>query len=212
METYLRLIVPLRNIIMAINHLLLTSVKHAQNSRQSRHSNFTSYLQVIMMDSSREPTLEPSEAVALLNTVYSDLAVKAVFAIGGTVPPTGQPPVMLRWDSREAYHGLSARLPITDVPDGPDGQEAFSRLLADCEPATFGQGKEEVHDETYRKAGKMTSARFSSNFCPYETGVMDSVTQALVHDGSGLRAVLYSLNVSTISCRVVILHLLKLIK
>lgn len=68
--------------------------------------------------------------------------------------------------------------------------------MKDCEPATFGQGKKEVFDEQYRKAGKLDASKFCTSFNPYEHGVMDIVTQALVHTKyHGIRAELYNLNV-----------------
>lgn len=38
------------------------------------------------------------------------------------------------------------------------------QLLQDCQPATFGKGKEEVFDEEHRKAGKMDVTDFCTNF------------------------------------------------
>ena len=138
-----------------------------------------------------------ADAAQLLASVNSALATqkeKTVFAIGGSISPTGQRPNVLRWDSDlPANHSRSVSLP---VPDDAPSKEAFSKLLVDCAPATFGQGKKKVLDETYRKASKMDPAKFSLDFNLYEHGILEAITQALVHENyRGLRAELYSLNV-----------------
>jgi hypothetical protein len=60
----------------------------------------------------------------------------------------------------------------------------FERLLKACQPASFGRAGEAVLDEKYRKAGKLDRSQFATNFCPYEAGIVDVVTQLLVpqHD------------------------------
>ena len=136
----------------------------------------------------------------LLNHTKNALAShEDVFAIGGSVdisPPgagaSQNPPLIIRWDSPEVGPKLS--LPV-GTDDG--SQEAFARLLRDCAPATFGHGGEAVFDEEYREARKLDVSQFCTSFNPYEHGVMDTITQALVHAKYlGLRAELYNLNVS----------------
>lgn len=124
----------------------------------------------------------------------------AIFAVGGSIPATDQRPVVLRWDSDEPYRGHSVSLPLSN---DEGSQNAFARLLGDCAPATFGLGNKDVLDESYRKAGKMAASRFSVDFGPYENGIMHAVTQALVHKTHrGLRAELYSLNVTLLEASV----------
>ncbi|KLJ06429.1 hypothetical protein EMPG_09266 [Blastomyces silverae] len=81
-------------------------------------------------------------------------------------------------------------------------QSSFRQLVKECELATFGKGDKDILDEEYRKAGKMDTENFCTNFTPYEYGVVDTIVQALAynHDKSktnyrGIRAQLYKLNV-----------------
>jgi len=164
------------------------------------------------MDSPSEVNAE-ADAATLLTSVFSALADRAdkdVFAIGGKIDITnpasastvGHGPLVIRWDSGKWDQGRKITLPV----DGDAASErAFTWLLKDSEPATFGLGDKEVLDETYRKAAKMDVTKFCTNFSPYEHGVMYTVIQALVHNshphaGShGVRAELYKLNVGPLS-------------
>jgi hypothetical protein len=82
-----------------------------------------------------------------------------------------------------------------------EGQESLNKLIQDCQPAVFGYKGENVLDETYRKAAKMDSSRFSSDFCPYTRHIVDTIAQVLLPTVSGavggtkgVRAELYKLN------------------
>jgi hypothetical protein len=78
-------------------------------------------------------------------------------------------------------------------------------LVGDCQPATFGRGQQDILDESYRKAGKLDPTQFSTNFCPYEAGIIDAVTTMLLNEtvgendqvSLGVWAELYKLNVGT---------------
>ena len=142
-----------------------------------------------------------ADAASLLGRVTTALADhEAVFAIGGAVDISPlasaadqQAPLAVYWDSGEQSHARKITLPV-----GSDdaSAETFSKLLEDCEPATFGHRAVKVLDEKYRKARKLGASQFSTSFSPYEHGIMDTVTQALVHtDYRGIRAELYNLNV-----------------
>ena len=159
------------------------------------------------MESAR-PESADGEVHSLLNTVshaLADQADQSVFALGGKIDfgtvtkalsnPSETSHIVIRWDSGNTNHCRKVSLPV--VENDADSQAAFAKLLEDSEPATYGVGSEAVLDETYRKAGKMNAARFSTNFNPYEHGVIDAIAQALTHgDHRGIRAELYNLNVS----------------
>ncbi|KAF2771371.1 hypothetical protein EJ03DRAFT_268957, partial [Teratosphaeria nubilosa] len=71
-------------------------------------------------------------------------------------------------------------------------------LINACVPASFGRGGENVFDESYRRAGALSAEDFMTDFCPYEAGIIDIVTQLLLPPMSkwrGIRAELYKLNV-----------------
>ena len=122
-------------------------------------------------------------------------------------------PVVLRWGAEG--NTLKMTLPLADVYDGVTVQD----LLWECEEATFGIGGEEVLDESYRKAAKLDAHEFSTNFNPYDVGIVDAISQILLPgiakpfadgkaafgDNSGVAAELYTLNVSLdpIRCRLV---------
>ncbi|KAF5572387.1 hypothetical protein FPANT_13125 [Fusarium pseudoanthophilum] len=158
---------------------------------------------------SSAPTSQPIEESSSLDGLLSDVssaldkrAGKDIFAIGGSVDdggdstnPTGNS-ITIRWDKLGRGHTL--KLPLDK---DPAAQDAFNTLLADCQPATFGIGSQEVLDEEYRKAGKMNTEDFCTNFNPYEYGIVDTINQALAQAsvadarGLGVKAELYKLNV-----------------
>ena len=56
----------------------------------------------------------------------------------------------------------------------------MDELVQDCSPATFGRDGENVFDENIRKAGVLDTASFSTNFNPYDFGIVDVVAQELL--------------------------------
>jgi hypothetical protein len=151
---------------------------------------------------------ESSPLDGLLSAVSSSLdkrAGKDIFAIGGSVGDDGDTSytagnsITIRWDNKEQGHSRTLKLPLAVDPVARD---AFNALLADCQPATFGIGSQEVLDEEYRKAGKMNTEDFCTNFNPYEHGIVDTINQVLAQAsvtdarGLGVKAELYKLNAS----------------
>ncbi|KAK3112663.1 hypothetical protein LTR53_010833 [Teratosphaeriaceae sp. CCFEE 6253] len=91
-------------------------------------------------------------------------------------------------------HGHGSTLTL---PSGGD-VEAFEKLLNACTPASFGKGGKEVLDDEYRKAAKLDSNDFCSDFCPYTTGIVNIVNQLLVPsigESRSVKAELYKLNI-----------------
>ncbi|KAK7409295.1 hypothetical protein QQX98_008535 [Neonectria punicea] len=118
-----------------------------------------------------------------------------------TAPSTApHPPVTLRWDPRDSSTPAGhCRL---TVPIDEATSDHLDRLLADMQPATFGLGGEDMYDENYRKASKLDPSKFATNFCPYNVGIIDVVSQLLLpNPASGkqraIKAELYKLNVYT---------------
>ena len=123
---------------------------------------------------------------------------KATFTCGGRIPIVLEPnrtisgdltprtdlrvqeqrvvvkPVTIRWGPGGAGRVLS--LPAQT----PEDHVALEQLVQDCKPATFGLNGKDVLDETYRRAGAMATDKFMTDFCPYETGIIDIVTQLLL--------------------------------
>ncbi|KAF2635634.1 hypothetical protein P280DRAFT_436898 [Massarina eburnea CBS 473.64] len=130
----------------------------------------------------------------------------STFACGGSIPVThssdsDRPSVgtiALRWDSPNSTNGISKLVfPIDNSKHGGN----ITKLIADCQPASFGYKGESVLDDTYRKATKMDRSDFSVDFCPYELGIIDTIAQMLLpnagnHVGAqGVKAELYKLNI-----------------
>ena len=77
--------------------------------------------------------------------------------------------------------------------------EELDQLTAACEPATFGHGKEDVYDETYRKAWKMDASNFCVKFDPVNSGLIRTIESQLVPTQEKkemtIKAEMYKLNV-----------------
>jgi len=154
----------------------------------------------------------PVDHMGRLRTALFASAKQATFACGGRLrtevltdstgdltPSTSKQvhsqvtttkPVTIRFG--EPGSGLVLRLPT----EGTD--QALQSLLSSCEPATFGRGGQDVYDETYRRATKLDTTEFCTDFNPYEHGIVDIIAQLLLppvrSDLSGIRAELYKLN------------------
>ncbi|KAI5829483.1 hypothetical protein K523DRAFT_363446 [Schizophyllum commune Tattone D] len=62
------------------------------------------------------------------------------------------------------FYGKPGDAHCLDLANPTEGQ--LYEFEAACDRATFGRNQEDVLDETYRKAGKMDTANFSTNFSP----------------------------------------------
>ncbi|TFK70194.1 hypothetical protein BDN72DRAFT_870443 [Pluteus cervinus] len=67
-----------------------------------------------------------------------------------------------------------------------------------CLPATFGRDKEDVYDESYRKARKLDLDDFAAKFDPHAAGIVDIIREGLLEGLNQTRRIkveLYKLNV-----------------
>lgn len=123
---------------------------------------------------------------------------RATFVCGGVVPivddkslsdiesdtsdlnPCACSPVTIRWDPSSRGDGVLSKDTKLTFPlsDGAEGN--LERLVRDCQPANVGRGGEEVYNEGYRKALKMSPEAFSINFNPYDLGIIDTIAQVLL--------------------------------
>ncbi|KAI2473118.1 hypothetical protein F4781DRAFT_380618 [Annulohypoxylon bovei var. microspora] len=107
-------------------------------------------------------------------------------------------PITIRWDSQRSGATYKITLPIAASDD--DGQAQLAALVDDCQPASFGYQGKNIYDESYRKATKLDCSDFSTSFCPYSLGIIDTIAQVLLPNSSGrnprtgVRAELYKLN------------------
>lgn len=76
-------------------------------------------------------------------------------------------------------------------------ESQLEKLAKACQPATFGHNREDVLDETYRKAGKLDATDFSVQFSPADLGIVEKVYSHLLRgaDHQPIHAELYKLNV-----------------
>ncbi|KAI4950199.1 hypothetical protein J4E91_004855 [Alternaria rosae] len=104
-------------------------------------------------------------------------------------------PITIRWGSSSVTEKLILPLQV-DIKGKVD--DTLAKLLEGTEPAAFGYQGRDVMDESYRKVSKLDTSAFSTNFCPYETGIVDVVAQALLpmppNQSQGVRAEHYKLN------------------
>ncbi|KAK7217820.1 hypothetical protein V2G26_005823 [Clonostachys chloroleuca] len=123
-----------------------------------------------------------------------------------TDEPRTSDPITIRWDVADMKGGTGQRGNPCDkitLPLAPGSENDIQRLLDGTQPATFGRGREDVYDETYRKALKMDTTTFCSTFDPYSLGIVDTIAQVLlpsIVDSSthrSVRAELYKLNLYT---------------
>lgn len=63
--------------------------------------------------------------------------------------------------------------------------EQVRRLAEACDIATFGRGHEDVHDESYRKAGKLDKGHFAATFDPEQSGLLHAIRHNVLEGHSG---------------------------
>ncbi|KAL8364539.1 hypothetical protein RB595_003697 [Gaeumannomyces hyphopodioides] len=173
-----------------------------------------------MSDSGRERERQDALSDDISNELGRFITSKSsTFACGGSIPiketidPTESPskrrrkddtlstaPINIRWDSPQGNEAISVAKTTFPIVD-PDGEASLAKLAQDCQPASFGYKGKDVLDESYRKASKMDRSAFSSDFCPYELGIIDTIAQVLLPNTrdkiwtKGVRAELYKLNI-----------------
>ncbi len=172
----------------------------------------------------QDPTMSPQDRcgksnVALLqdlSTAVNGQAAIATFACGGSIPfpepaattttkpkPTC-PPITLRWDASTGSAMSRISFPLPPQPE--ESGSLLTALLKACQPATFGFAGNNILDENYRKATKLDTSMFSTNFHPHDCGIVESIQQVLLPSTvaggqaigfgpQGVRAELYKLNV-----------------
>jgi len=57
--------------------------------------------------------------------------------------------------------------------------QQLASLEAACQPATFGVARNNVLDESYRKAGKMDASEFAAQFSPTSSGITEGIRKSL---------------------------------
>ncbi|KAF2752722.1 hypothetical protein EJ05DRAFT_267040 [Pseudovirgaria hyperparasitica] len=154
---------------------------------------------------------------------FSAVSKSAMFACGGSIPVTtsasdasdgrqenkhkeDNPDIETKESNVQADHVRSSP-PICIRLEGcgkallfPTGEQSslFQQLISATEPASFGYQGRDVIDETYRKATKLDTSQFLTDFDPHGLGIVEIINQLLlpsVELHRGVRAELYKLNV-----------------
>ena len=76
--------------------------------------------------------------------------------------------------------------------------ESLEQLAKTCDPVTFGRNHENIHDESYRKAGKLGTDAFSIGLDIINSQLVEAVRSNLLRGllaQRPIRAELYNLNV-----------------
>ncbi|WEW58788.1 hypothetical protein PRK78_004256 [Emydomyces testavorans] len=153
----------------------------------------------------------PSPQMGELRGIIEDRQNRASFTCGGSIKivrPQDERellrqslPIALYWSSED---GRAHKVELPEGTSSPNSSR-FQRLVAECAPATFGLGQEDVLDLSYRRAGKLDADRFSTSFHPADFGILHSIEQTLLPNINSaqqnalefrrVRAELYKLNV-----------------
>lgn len=125
---------------------------------------------------------------------------QALFACGGSVAVAK--PVRILFAGackREEEAQADAPRPSVDVIEFPtqpeDRDGAMARMVAACDPATFGKGMETVLDTDYRSAFMMAADRWVTNFELSEYPILDEIRSMLAPDAAAVLAHPYKLDV-----------------
>ncbi|KAL3469173.1 hypothetical protein BJX99DRAFT_241925 [Aspergillus californicus] len=144
----------------------------------------------------------------------------ASFSCGGSIPlvvdigsETGKKasdplsvsaPVNIFWGKKDNSTAHKLTLPV-GLSDTDTNVKTLRRLVADCDPASFGRGEKDVIDPEYRKAGQINVDEFATSFHPADFGILEIVGQVLLPSISDekdnqlqfrkIKAELYKLNV-----------------
>lgn len=106
-------------------------------------------------------------------------------------------PVAIRWDRKDGKTISKLTLPVAREKEpgkgppskkqkadsdgvGTQNHAAIQDLLDDCAPASFGKDGKDVLDHSYRKAVKLDRDQFSTNFNPYDVGIIGAIAQTLL--------------------------------
>jgi hypothetical protein len=158
-----------------------------------------------------------AESCRQLRGIIEGERATASFSCGGSIPVTlggiritdkdrsSSSPVSIFWSKGDdaIAHKLVLPLDVSVLETHPD---TLRRLVADCDPASFGRGQEDVIDPEYRRAGKINTDQFATSFHPADFGILENIAQVLLPSISNetdnqlgfrkITAELYKLNVS----------------
>jgi len=141
----------------------------------------------------------PHDATVLIALALSKVLEHSTYACNDTVKAAemieNAPAVTIRWDCADSTERLTIPCNNSFAAQSP-----LDKLLKGTTPTGFGYQGNDVIDESYHKASKLDATTFSTDFCPYEIGIIDIIGQALLPKSpggfQGIWAVIYKLNVN----------------
>ena len=123
------------------------------------------------------------DAIEPVVEALSKILERSTYACGGSIKSSDDdinqhsPATTIRWDSSSSMGKLMLPLQV-DSTGQTDG--SLSRLVGSTQPAGFDYQGKNIVDESYRKASRLDKSAFSTDFCPYEAGIIDIIAQALL--------------------------------
>ncbi|KAJ0422048.1 hypothetical protein BJY00DRAFT_311449 [Aspergillus carlsbadensis] len=150
---------------------------------------------------SPEDRVSITDSCRQLRSLIEGERATASVSCGGTIPIAvdtkvaeskslaASPPVRIFWSKGDGATAQKLVIPLQ--PSIPDASaETLKLLVADCGPASFGRGDQDVIDPEYRRAGKLDSDQFATSFHPADFGILDTIGQF-----RRIKAELYKMNV-----------------
>lgn len=153
----------------------------------SRIRQLDDYLQTDKPESSSLQEGSWEETCDQVRDFFEERAALASFVCGGEIPigtstsvSASSPPVQIVWWTGEQPVGDRRLILPLDGAAPESSPERLSRLVADCEPASFGRGQEDVLDPAYRNAGKLDPTQFLTSFHLADFNIIESVEKILL--------------------------------
>ncbi|KAL4799468.1 hypothetical protein BDV19DRAFT_400733 [Aspergillus venezuelensis] len=170
----------------------------------------------VLVDASDEAKEAFTESCRQLRGLIEDERATASFSCGGSIPITtldkdtkdkdrvASSPVNIFWNKSNDSTATKLTLPIKHSVT-ESSLETLQKLVVDCDIASFGRGEKDVIDPEYRRAGKINTDQFATNFHPADYGILENIGQVLLPSISNetdnelgfrkITAELYKLNV-----------------
>ncbi|KAJ5778632.1 hypothetical protein N7520_001878 [Penicillium odoratum] len=122
--------------------------------------------------------------VANLKNPLAKITGSPEFACGGNIPVKAE--ANLEGQTRKVSNPVTICFWKTDdspkklvLPLEDPSSTSLSQIVADCEPAGFGRGKENVLDLEYRRAGKLDPSKFITSFNLADFRLLETIEQIL---------------------------------
>ncbi|KAL4987017.1 hypothetical protein BDW68DRAFT_178189 [Aspergillus falconensis] len=132
-----------------------------------------------------------AESCRQLRGIIEGERTTASFSCGGSIPVilgninvpdkgrSSSSPVSIFWSKGDDAIARKLVLPL-DISVPSAHPDTLRHLVADCDPASFGRGEQDVIDPEYRRAGKINADQFATSFHPADFGILENIAQVLL--------------------------------